>query len=254
MSNVESLPVLLKELKLGEFMKAWEPLSHKASDEHWLYPQYLADLCGQEAAERYRKKILRLTRESQLPCGKSLESFDFSLTKSIKKNQVNRFIKDSSWVNKAENIMLFGPSGVGKTHIAAAIGYGLIEKGVRVKFTPATALVQSLQKARDELILTDMLTRLDKYAVLILDDIGYVKKTEVESQVLFELIAHRYETGSLIITSNQPFSKWDTIFEDNMMTVAAIDRLVHHATVLEYKEESYRKKQSTKRKSRQQSV
>lgn len=117
-----------------------------------------------------------------------------------------------------------------------------------MKFTSATSIVQSLQQARAELTLAEALTRLDKYAVLIVDDIGYVKKSSQETQVLFELIAHRYETGSLIITSNQPFSAWDQIFDDNMMTVAAIDRLVHHATILEVKGESYRKKVSMKRR------
>ncbi len=139
-------------------------------------------------------------------------------------------------------------SGIGKTHLACGFGYALIDHGVRVKFTSATHIVQSLQQAREDLTLAEALTRLDKYAVLIIDDIGYVKKSSRETQVLFELIAHRYETGSLIITSNQPFSVWDRIFDDNMMTFAAIDRLVHHATILEVKGESYRKKVSMKRR------
>ncbi len=123
-----------------------------------------------------------------------------------------------------------------------------IHSQLRVKFTTATNIVQHLQQARAELTLAEALARLDKYVVLLVDDIGYVKKTDQETQVLFELIAHRYESGSLIITSNQPFSAWDQIFQDNMMTVAAIDRLVHHATILEIEGESYRMKASIKRK------
>ena len=157
-------------------------------------------------------------------------------------------VEQPNWVKQAGTLLLFGASGVGKTHLACGIAYGLIEQGLRVKFTTATSIVQHLQQAREELMLSEALARLDKYVVLVVDDIGYVKKTDQETQVLFELIAHRYESGSLVITSNQPFSAWDQIFEDNMMTVAAIDRLVHHATILEIEAESYRKKASIKRR------
>ena len=142
--------------------------------------------------------------------------------------------------------MLFGASGLGKTHLAAAIGHGLIAQSIRVKFTSSTALVQQLQKAKEVLSLDEALKKLGKYELLILDDIGYVKKSDSESQVLFELIAHRYERNSILITTNQAFSEWDSIFGDNMMTVAAIDRLVHHADIYEIAGDSYRKKQAMK--------
>jgi len=148
------------------------------------------------------------------------------------------------WVERAENLLLFGPSGVGKTHIAAAIGHGLVAQGFRVRFTPATHLVQELQVAKQALALADALAKLDKYRLLILDDIGYVQRSEMETAVLFELIAHRYESGSLLITSNHPFSDWDRIFPDSVMTVAAIDRLVHHAQILALDGDSFRKTQS----------
>ena len=135
---------------------------------------------------------------------------------------------------------MIGPSGAGKSHLAAALGYHLIERGVRVKWLPATELVQ---QAKKDLALMACMTRWDKYRVLIIDDIGYVKKTDGETQVLFEFIAHRYESGCLIITSNQPFSQWDQIFPDTLMTVAAVDRIIHHATILEIQGDSYRKKQ-----------
>jgi DNA replication protein DnaC len=144
--------------------------------------------------------------------------------------------------------LLFGASGLGKTHLAAALGYALLEQSIRVKFITGTALVQQLQKAREVLGLEEALKKLDKYELLILDDIGYVKKSdsESESQVLFELIAHRYERNSLLITTNQVFSEWDSIFGDNMMTVAAIDRLVHHADIYKIEGDSYRRKQAMK--------
>lgn len=248
MANLAALPVLLKELKLSSFTQHWEALAQKALDEQWLPQTYLAALCEEEAAERHQKRLQRYLREAQLLPGKQLNQFDFTALKGIKQNQMTALTEQRHWVKQAENVLLFGASGLGKTHLACAIGYALIEQGIRVKFTSATHIVQQLQQAKGELTLAEALTRLDKYALLIIDDIGYVKKTSQETQVLFELIAHRYETGSLLITSNQPFSVWNQIFEDNMMTVAAIDRLVHHATILEIEGESYRKQASMKRR------
>jgi DNA replication protein DnaC len=156
-------------------------------------------------------------------------------------------LKDNTqWALQADNVLLIGPSGVGKSHIAAALGHHLIEQGIRVKWIAATALVQLLQQAKQELDLMGVMSKLDKYRVLIIDDIGYVRKTDSETQVLFEFIAHRYESGSLIITSNQPFSHWDQIFPDTLMTVAAIDRIIHHATIVEIDGDSYRKKHQKK--------
>lgn len=151
------------------------------------------------------------------------------------------FLEDSAWLTRSENLLLFGPSGVGKTHLSAAVGQAMVALGKRVKFLPATTLVQQLQQAKLQLQLPAWLSKLDRYDLLIIDDIGYVKKTEAETSVVFELIAHRYERKSLLITTNQPFSQWDSIFSDSMMTVAAIDRLVHHATIIELQAESFRK-------------
>ena len=253
MANVAALPVLLKELKLASIAKHWELLAQKALDEQWLPQSYLAELCELEAGSRYQKRLQRYLREADLPPAKQLSHFDFKVTSGINKPQIVALAQQSQWVDQAENILLFGASGIGKTHLACGIGYALIEQGVRVKFTSATGIVQMLQRAKEALTLAEVLTRMDKYAVLIVDDIGYVKKSSDETQVLFELIAHRYETGSLIITSNQPFSAWDKIFDDNMMTVAAIDSLVHHATVIEMQGESFRKQQSMARQEKQKS-
>ena len=156
--------------------------------------------------------------------------------------QINALAESDSWIRNAHNLIIFGPSGVGKTHIAAAIAYRHIELGLRVKFQQTSHLVQLLQQAKVQLRLKELLIKLDKIPLLILDDLGYLKKNEHETSVLFELICHRYETGSLLITSNQPFSQWDAIFPDNMMAVASIDRLVHHATIINITGESYRTK------------
>jgi DNA replication protein DnaC len=179
-----------------------------------------------------------------LPAGKSFANLNLTELSAPVKQQVISLKDQTDWALRAENVLLIGPFGVGKSHIAAAIASRLIEQNVRVKWFSAMALVQSLQQAKRDLDLMSALTRLDKYRVLVLDDIGYVKKTDAETQVLFEFIAHRYESGSLIITSNQPFSQWDHIFPDTMMTAAAIDRIIHHATLIEIEGESYRKKQS----------
>ncbi len=155
--------------------------------------------------------------------------------------------QDVGWLERSENLLVFGPSGVGKTHLAAAMGRAMIELGKRVKFSSATTLVQQLQYAKLQLQLPAALTKLDRFDLLIVDDVGYVKKTEAETSVLFELIAHRYERRSLLITANQPFSQWDSIFSDSMMTVAAVDRLVHHALIIEIQAESFRKQSALDR-------
>jgi DNA replication protein DnaC len=152
-----------------------------------------------------------------------------------------QLVEDSTWLMRAENLLLFGASGVGKTHLAAAVARRMVELGKRVKFCSAIALVQQLQQAKLQLQLQSALKKLDRFDLLVLDDLGYVKKSEAETSVLFELIAHRYERKSLLITANQPFSQWDAIFTDSMMTVAAVDRLVHHALIVDIQAESYRK-------------
>lgn len=243
----DALPVMLKDLKLPAFLQHYLDYQDQAIEQAWSHGRYLSKLCEHEIARRFQVRIQNWTREAKLPRGKSFAALKINeLPQPIRPTVVG--LRDNTqWARQADNVLLIGPSGVGKSHIAAALGLHLIEQGVRVKWLRATALVQGLQQAKQDLDLMGAMSKLDKYRVLIVDDIGYVKKTDSETQVLFEFIAHRYESGSLIITSNQPFSHWDQIFPDTLMTVAAIDRILHHATIVEIDGESYRKKQQQKR-------
>jgi DNA replication protein DnaC len=247
MADVATLPLLLKQLRLTTMAGQWEALAQRAEAGRWTLGQYLAALCEHELIERDRRRLVRYLKESRLPPAKTLHHLDFDAAPTLPRQQIVALAQDASWVERAENLLLFGPSGVGKTHVAAAIGHGLVAQGIRVHFTPATHLVQALQIAKQALQLADALAKLDKYRLLILDDLGYVQRSEMETAVLFELIAHRYESGSLLITSNHPFSDWDRIFPDTMMTVASIDRLVHHAQILALDGDSYRRTQSLAR-------
>lgn len=242
----ETIDLLLKELKLPAFSRHYQRHQAQAIEQGYGHVRYLSGLCEQEAADRYQKRVQKWTREAKLPAGKSFANLSLAELNPSVQQQVIALKDQMEWAHRAGNVLLIGPSGVGKSHMAAAIASHLIEQNVRVRWFTAMALVQSLQQAKRDLDLMAAMTRLDKYQVVVIDDIGYVKKTDAETQVLFEFIAHRYESGSLIITSNQPFSQWDHIFPDTMMTVAAIDRIIHHATIIEIEGESYRKKQSLK--------
>lgn len=242
MTDAAALPMLLRQLRLPTMATCYEEVTERAMDQGWSVATTLATLCEYELGQREQRRLARHLKDARLPVGKTLEQFDFHTLPSADRQQLSALACDTQWVEQARNLLLFGPSGVGKSHLAAAIGHALIEQGLRVRYYPASTLVQELQSAKQGLRLADALGKLDKYPLLIIDDIGYVKRSEGETSVLFELIAHRYEAGSLLITSNQPFSAWDRIFPDDMMAVAAIDRLIHHANVVELNGESFRKR------------
>lgn len=241
MPNIATLPLLLKQLGLPGMYAHWESHAAQAEQAHWTYPEYLASLSDQEVASRMQKRIARHVKEAKLPPGKALNAFDFKVAKSVNAAQISALAENTGWVKQAHNLVIFGPSGVGKTHLACGIAHRLVEQGVRALFIPTTTLVQKLQQAREAYRLPEAIAKLARIPLLILDDIGYVKKDDAETSVLFELIADRYESTSLIITANQPFSEWDQIFPDSNMAVAAIDRLVHHATIINIQGNSYRK-------------
>jgi DNA replication protein DnaC len=178
--------------------------------------RFLAALAEHEIADRGLRRIERHLAGAKLPTGKTFATFDFNAVPMVSKAQVMELAAGDSWLDQGANVMLFGPPGGGKSHLAAELEAAI--------------------------------NKLDKYQLLILDDIAYVTKDQAETSVLFELIAARYERRSLLITANQPFGEWGKIFTDKTMTLAAIDRLVHHATILEMNVESYRRKAALKRK------
>ena len=242
------LSLLLNELRLPAIKVMWPQFTEQADKEGWPAARFLAAITEHELAERDRRRIERHLAEARLLPGKTLDTFAFEAVPMISKAQVMAITAGDSWLEKGANLLLFGPPGGGKSHLASAIGLALIENGWRVLFTRTTDLVQKLQTARRDLALESALEKLDKFHLLILDDLAYVTKDQAETSVLFELISARYERRSMLITANQPFGEWGKIFPDPAMTLAAVDRLVHHATIFEMNVESYRRREAMERK------
>jgi DNA replication protein DnaC len=242
------LALLLAELRLPAVKQVWPDLAAQADKEGWPAARFLAALAEHEIAERSRRRIECHLTEARLPPGKTLDTFDFEAIPVVSKAQIMALAAGDAWLGKGANLILFGPPGTGKSHLAAALSFALVENGWRVLFARTTDLVQRLQIARRELALEAAIARLDKYHLLILDDLAYVTKDQAETSVLFELIGARYERRSLLVTANQPFGEWGKIFPDQAMTLAVVDRLVHHATIFEMNVESYRRRTALERK------
>jgi DNA replication protein DnaC len=254
MSKIEvdpaRLPLLLRELRLPAIVRLWAPFAERADKEGWPAARFLAALAELEIAERGQRRIARNLAEARLLPGKTLDNFDFSLVPMLSKARVMALAAGDVWLDKATNLLVFGPPGAGKSHLGAAIGRALVEAGFRVLFTRTTDLVQKLQQARQALQLEAAIAKLDKYHLIILDDLSYLHKDHAETSVLFELIGARYERRSMLITANQPFAEWNRIFPDHAMLIAAIDRLVHHAIIFELNVESFRRRGALEQKNR----
>ncbi len=244
------LPLLLRELRLPTIAAMWQTFTERADREGWPAARLLATLAELELAERVQRRVQRHLIEARLPPGKTLDSFDFAAVPMISRAHVTALASGDGWIDRGGTILLFGPSGSGKSHLGAALGHALVESGYRVLFSRTIDLVQRLQQARQALSLESAIDKLDKYHLLILDDLCYVRKDQAETSVLFELIAARYERRSLMVTANHPFGEWTTVFQDAAMTLAAVDRLVHHSTIFEMNVESYRRRVAINRTSR----
>jgi DNA replication protein DnaC len=233
----------LQELRLPTFRETYEKAAHRAQQETLSYERYLLGLAERECEVRQANRVERMLRQSRLPLDKSLDNFDLRYLPAKVAREV-RSLAEGSFLDRCENILVFGSSGVGKTHLLAGVGRELIRLGHKVYFRTCRLLVQELLMAKRELKLSRLLKRLSGFDVIMIDDIGYAEQSREEMEVLFTLLAERYERGSVMLTSNLPFWKWDVIFQDPMTACAAIDRLVHHSVILELKVRSCRLKEA----------
>ena len=241
--------LLLDELRLPAIKLMWAKLAEQSDKEGWPAARFLAALAEHEMADRGRRRIERHLAEARLPAGKTLATFDFEAVPMVSKAQVMALASGDAWLEKGANILLFGPPGGGKSHLSAAARARAWSRTAGACCSRAPPISCNGCRSRAASWPSKArIAKLDRYDLLILDDIAYVTKDQAETSVLFELIAARYERRSMLITANQPFGEWGKIFPDQAMTLAAIDRLVHHSTILEMNVESYRRREALDRK------
>lgn len=233
----------MRQLRLPAFRDHYEPVARRAEQEAHSYEQYLLELARRECQARQTNRVETMLRQSRLPLEKTIESFKMKRLPAKAARQV-RSLLDGAFVDRRENLLVFGRPGSGKTHLVAGIAQALVRQGSSVYFSSCSLLVQDLLIAKRELKLSRYLKRLARFEAIVIDDIGYVEQSREEMEVLFTLLADRYERGSVLLTSNLPFSKWEAIFKDPMTTAAAIDRLVHHSVILELNVKSFRLEQA----------
>ena len=240
----ESLAVLLRALKLPTIVGMYVEAAELAEKKGWSVEEYLHNLASHELEERKQRRIERNLKRANLPEGKALATLKLSKLPTKICRQLP-MLCEGTFVERAENVLAFGLPGRGKTHLLGAIAHELVQRGFTVYFTPAYQLVQDLLVAKRELVLAQALQRLDRYDVVLVDDIGYIQQDREEMEVLFTFLSLRYERRSVMITSNLVFSQWDRIFKDPMTTAAAIDRVVHRSIILELTGASIRNEEAT---------
>jgi DNA replication protein DnaC len=223
--NTPGLKGMLKQLRLGTLRDQYQPLADRASQEKWSYPRYLQALCETELSERQSRRIERLLKKSRLPASKSIEALDQKQLPLSVRHQLPALL-EGHFVDRAENILVFGLPGRGKTHLVCAVARELIIKQERtVYFSSTFHLVQQMLIAKRDLTLENLFKKLDRYDIVILDDIGYVQQSAEEMEVLFTFLAERYERRSLMITSNLVFSQWEELTNESFRMKAAEGKL-----------------------------
>lgn len=229
----------LQELRLSAVKAQYEAVVRQATAETWSYTDFLLELVQRECQQRQHNRIERLLKASRLALEKSWATLDLKRLPA-KVGQQLRSLLSGDFLDRRENVLVFGPPGSGKTHAVNAVSLELVRTGRPVLFTKCSLLVQELLKAKRDLELKSFLRELSRWEGLVIDDLGYVQQSREEMEVLFTLLAERYERGSVLVTSNLAFSQWEQIFKDPMTTAAAIDRLVHHSVIVEMNVPSYR--------------
>lgn len=247
MQRTEHLEGLLKNLCLTHFVERYQLDAERSEKEGTNHVGYLYDLAVGEWERRYHQRIERLLKQSKIPRDKRLADFEITRIPGLSPSLIHR-IAEGDFIDRCENTLIFGNPGTGKTHLCIALTREWCLKGRRIFYTTACSLVQELLRAKKDFQLDQLIKKLDRFEVLVIDDISYLSCNREETDVLFALLSARYEQRSVVITSNLVFSLWHQIFKDEMTTAAAIDRLVHHSTVLELNAESYRIAQAKGRK------
>ena len=236
----------LKELHLPTVRECYEDTARRAERETLSYEQYLLEVISRECEQRRKSKVQRLLKESALPLEKSLENFNVNRLPTKAQRQL-RTLLEGGFLDRKENVLVFGNPGSGKSHLLTGLAQDLVvARERRMHFTKCSLLMQDLLAAKRDLRLSREIKRLGRYEGLIIDDLGYIQQTRDDMEVIFTLLAERYERGSVLMTSNLQFSKWEGIFKDAMMTAAAIDRLVHHCVIVELNIPSYRAEEAKK--------
>jgi len=249
-ATAEVRPALLghlKELRLPTVRQCYEDTARRAERETLSYEQYLLEVISRECEQRRKARVERLLNESELPLEKSLPNFDMKRLPAKAARQL-RTLLGGDFLDRKENVLVFGNPGSGKSHVLTALAQELVVAGERkMRFTKCALLIQDLLAAKRDLRLSKEIKRLSRYEGLIIDDLGYIQQSRDDMDVVFTLLAERYERSSVLMTSNLPFSKWEGIFKDAMMTAAAIDRLVHHSVIIELNIPSYRVEEAKKK-------
>jgi DNA replication protein DnaC len=241
----ERVAAALKRLQLTHLRDTLAAVLSEAAKEEWTYLEFLDRILGREVDSKQGKRIQMGMQIAHFPCVRTIETFDFAFQPSVDERLI-RELSTGNFIAHGQNVLIFGPPGVGKTHLAIGLGRKIVEQGHTARFTTATALLAVLGKAESEGVLSDKLTEYAKPRLLIIDELGYLPFERRAAHLFFQLVNRRYEKGSLLVTTNQRVSEWGTVFGDEVLATAILDRLLHHSHTLLIRGESFRLREKRK--------